>query len=334
MKLYIYSKQNAHGIVIIVNNLIDAFKRNGIDCERVETLAGRTSEDFIIPYGVMESNELIDSGLPTKVCFPADAITLGYLNKIKFYLKIKHVFNYDFFYSIYAYLKYKPKEKRMVESFNTNILVSPVDIDYFKKRINPSDSKYIYVTNGIDLSEPADKTSSSVFRIGILSPWQSRQIFEESNWFITKYFKKYAKTHPNVQLLIAGRGPRCKVFEGMENVQVLGEVSSLKDFFSNIDVMISSNPKGCGILNRVLDSFSYKVPVLGHVGSFSGFPNSEGCYFSFGNYKSFCAQMDLMMNNPDEMERRANKAYEYILKNNNWGELYDNLVNKLIETIK
>ena len=67
MKTYIYSKQHAHGIVIIVNNLIDAFKRKGIECERIETLAGRTADDLIIPYGVMEANELIDSGLPTKI---------------------------------------------------------------------------------------------------------------------------------------------------------------------------------------------------------------------------------------------------------------------------
>lgn len=178
MKIYIYSKQHAHGIVIIVNNLIDAFKRKGIECERIETLAGRTADDLIIPYGVMEANELIDSGLPTKICFPADAITLGYLNKIKFYLKINHVFNYDFFYSIYAYLKYKPKERRMIEAFDKNILVSPVDINYFKKHINPSDSKYLYVTNGIDLCETSDNIPSKIFRIGILSPWHSRQIFE------------------------------------------------------------------------------------------------------------------------------------------------------------
>ena len=331
MKVYIYSKQHAHGVAVIVNNLMSAFKRNGVDCVRIETLVDRCSEDFIIPYGVKEANELIESGLPTRVCFPADAITLGYLNKIKFYLKINHIFNYDFLYSIYAYIKYKPKEKRMIDSFDTNILVSPVDIDYFKKHINPSNIKYIYVTNGIELGEPTYQTSSSVFRVGILSTWKSRQTFEESNWFITKYFKKYARTHRNVQLLIAGRGPMCKVFEGMQNVHVLGEVSSLKDFYSNIDAMISPNPKGCGILNRVLDSFSYKVPVLGHVGSFTGFPESEGCYFSFENYNSFCAQMDLMMNNRDEMKNRANKAYKYILKNNNWNKLYDNLVTKLIE---
>ena len=66
----------------------------------------------------------------------------------------------------------------MVESFDTNILVSTVDIDYFKKHINPSDSKYQYVTNGIDLYDTADETFSNTFRIGILSTWHIRQIFE------------------------------------------------------------------------------------------------------------------------------------------------------------
>lgn len=334
MKTYIYSRQHAHGIVIIVNNLIDAFKRKGIECERIETLAGRTSEDFIIPYGVMETNELINSGLPTRVCFPADAITLGYLNKIKFYFKNCHFLNYDFFYSIYAYLKYKPKEKKMINAFDLCVLVSPVDIQYFKNQFNPSDNKYKYVTNGIYLGEIADKTHSEKFRIGILSPWFTRQIFEESNWFISKYFKKYAKTHPNVELIIAGRGPRCKTFVGMSNVHVLGEIESLNDFFSNIDVMISSNPKGCGILNRILDSFSYQVPVCGINASFSGFPNSEGCYFSFTDYNSFCSVMENMVNHPELLREKADMAYEYIKSNNDWIKNYDELIRCILTKYK
>lgn len=329
--VYIYSKQHAHGIVVIVNNLIKAFTRNGIMCERIESLNGRSADDFIIPYGVMEANELIKSGLPTKVCFPADAITLGYINKIKFYLNVNHIFNYDFFYSIYALIKYYPKEKKMIDAFDTNILVSPVDVEYFKKHFNNSDNKYIYVTNGIDLVEVAEKTQSECFRIGILSPWQSRQIFEESNWFIKKYFMRYVKSHPNVHLIIAGRGSRCKVFRGMKNICVVGEVASLKDFFSNIDVMISSNPKGCGILNRVLDSFAYKVPVCGIKASFTGFPESENCYFSFTDYNSFCNVMDRMQHNRDELIKVADNAYKYIKQNNNWDVLYDELIHKLIK---
>lgn len=327
--VYIYSKQHAHGIVIIVNNLIEAFIRRGIDCTRIETLDGRTSEDFIIPYGVMEANELIKSGLPTRICFPADAITLGYINKIKFYFKNNHIFNYDFFYSIYALVKYYPKEKKMIDAFDTNILVSPVDINYFKKHFSKSDSKYIYVTNGIDLVEVAEKTNSDCFRIGILSSWQSRQIFEESNWFIRKYFMKYVKSHPSVQLIIAGRGPRCEAFKGIQNICVIGEVESLKDFFSKIDVMVSSNPKGCGILNRVLDAFAYKVPVCGIRASFTGFPDSDNCYFSFTDYDSFCNVMDRMMNDRGELIRIADNAYKYIQQNNNWNKLYDDLVRKL-----
>lgn len=335
MKIYIYSKQHAHGIVVIIENIIAAFNRKGIDCCRIESLDGRTVADTIIPYGVMEANELLDAGLPAKVCFPADAITLGYRNKIKFYLSIGHVFNYDFFYSIYAYLKFFPKEKRMIRSFQKNVLVSNVDIDYFKKHICNQSEKYIYATNGVEIPEQITNTSNnpSEFRLGILSPWKVKQITEESLWFVKKYFLKYITSHPNVFLYIAGRGKDSAIFEGMKNVRVIGEVESLSDFFSNIDVMISSNPKGCGILNRVLDSFAHKVPVLGHVGSFTGFPNSEGCYFSFDSYESFCSQMDLLMNNKDEMKKRADNAYEYILKNNNWIKLYDTLVNKLIETI-
>ena len=52
-----------------MNNLIDAYKRKGIECERIVTLAGRTADGLIIPYGDIEANELIDSGLPTMIAF-------------------------------------------------------------------------------------------------------------------------------------------------------------------------------------------------------------------------------------------------------------------------
>ena len=329
MNIYIYSKQHAHGIIVIIENLLKALREKGFNCEHVETLDGRSKQDFIIPYGVMEANEMIDLGYQTKICFAADAITLGYINKIKFYLSLRHIFNYDFFYSIYAYLKYVPKEKKMIDSFMKIILVSPEDIEYFKRKYNPDVHKYECVATGIEPCECVEPIMSDNFRIGILSTWYSPQIVEESNWFIQKYFMRFVKSHPNVHLYIAGRGNRCKIYNKMNNIHVLGEVKSLKDFFSNIDVMISPNPKGCGILNRVLDAFAYRVPVCGHSASFSGFPNSEDCRFSFTDYNSFCDVMRLMMSNRLCMKEKSNNAFNYIMNFNNWTANYKKLVDDI-----
>lgn len=334
MTIYIYSHQKAHGIKVIIDNLLRSFKNRGISCMVISTLKGRDKSDIIIPYSVKEANELIQSGLSTKIAFCADAVTLGFRNKIKHYLKVGNVFNYDFFYSIYAYLKYIPLEKKMLQSYAKCILVSPSDIGYMERVYKVPISKFIYAPNGVEKQAEIQRTRSEVFRIGILSPWVSKPITEESKWFINKYFRKYSKTHNNIELILAGRGARIRQFEGMKNVKVLGEVASLEDFFSNIDVMISANPKGCGILNRILDSFSYRVPVCGVPGSFSGFPNSEGCYLKFSTYREFCEIIEEIMKRRDQLSTVADNAYSYIQEHHNWDQIYEGLVNDIIKEIE
>ena len=173
-----YNDMNANVVAVIVNNLVKYENELNLPIDCIGSLDGISTSDTVIPFGPRVSKELIATGYEKNFSLMVDAISLGYLNKIKHYLKVGHFLHKDFLYSIYAYLKYKRKEKRMVESFDTNILVSTVDIDYFKKHINPSDSKYQYVTNGIDLYDTADETFSNTFRIGILSTWHGRQIFE------------------------------------------------------------------------------------------------------------------------------------------------------------
>lgn len=332
--IYIYTTQRAHGIVVIVDHLIDAFKRKGINCKSIDNLKHRTYSDFIIPYGVKEANDVIDSGLRTEIVFAADAITLGYINKVKFYLRKFHIFNFDFLYSIFAYLKYSNKEKRMLNSFAKCILVSPVDIEYFNKRFNIGIEKFIYAPNGIELpvsNNVVREAQRQKLTLGILSPWKSKQITEESKWFINKFFKRYAQSHDDVKLILAGRGNRISQFEGIKGVNVMGEVDSLNEFFGSIDILISSNPKGCGILNRVLDGFSYGVPVAGVPGSFTGFPKAQNCYFTFSTFKEFCELMDNLKSDNNLAHEMSLNATEYIHVNHNWVVNYDNLVNSIIK---
>ena len=139
--------------------------------------------------------------------------------------------------------------------------------------------------------------------------------------------------HTNTVLKLAGRGRKINRFQNQEGIEVLGEVKDLADFFANIDVFISSNPKGCGILNRVLDAFMYKVPVLGHVASFSGFPSSDGICYKFNNYCTFESALEYITTNRTDAWKRVEKAIEYTKENNNWERNYQELVEKLMKTI-
>jgi glycosyltransferase involved in cell wall biosynthesis len=332
--IYIYTAQKAHGISVIIENLIKAFSKKGFNCSHVVTLDGLSKDSLIIPFAVKEAVEVYEKGYRPFAAFLCDAISLGYRNKFKFYLSIGHVFCYDFLYSVYGYLRYSRKEKFVLNTYENTIFVAQVDIDYLKQKYPRSGCNYICVPNGVpEVNNVLDHVPSDRLRLGILSPWESKQIIEESNWFIRKYYKRYYAKHPNTVLKLAGRGSKINQFQNQDGIEVLGEVEDLADFFANIDVFISSNPKGCGILNRVLDAFMYKVPVLGHEASFSGFPSSDDICYKFNNYPSFESALEYINANRTDVRRRVENAIEYTKKNNNWERNYQKLVEILMKKI-
>lgn len=331
MRFFIYTPQTAHGIIVIVENLVAAFQRKGVECRHIKSLNGVNKDEVIIPYGVKEANEVIQCGFTPFVAFMADAITLGYKNKIRFYLKHFHLLHYDFFYSLYGYLKYKGQEKNVARNFENAIFVSKCDINYMEENYANSPCRYLCVANGApNESLFLNHSYTSHLRIGLLSSWVTKQTFEESNWFVREYWKKYTKRHPDDVLYIAGRGSLCKRFKGLQGVEVLGEINDLGDFFANIDVSLVLCPKGCGILNRVLDSFMYKVPVVGYESSFSGFPNSDDISYKFTSYWSFERIMESIINNRGQLLKTAEMAYAYAKKFHNWEKNYDELVSQLL----
>lgn len=323
---------NANGVAVIVNNLIKYGTALGVAIDCVGSLECVSDTDLVIPFGPKDSKELIDLGRNTDCSLLVDAISLGYLNKIKHYLKIGHFLHKDFLYSIYAYLRYSSYEKQIVKKYKRVILVSQTDIEYLQKKNSTAD--FICLRNGANFPKIiSKKTESNIFRIGILSSWKSFQANEENRWLLKKYISKYTKTHPDIEFVLAGRGQRIHEYDSIQGVKIMGEVDSLDEFFSNIDVFLSANPKGCGILNRVLDAIAYKTPVIGHIGSFSGFRGMEKGYLSFNDYESFCSTIDLIKNKKDLRSNLVSEAYSFAQENLDWKSNYDEFINKYIKAI-
>jgi glycosyltransferase involved in cell wall biosynthesis len=251
------------------------------------------------------------------------------LNKIKHYLRVGHFFHKDFLYSIYAYLRYSLYEKQIVKRYQKVVLVSQTDIDYLRR--GEDKNKFICLRNGLNIPQfVSKKTTSNLFRIGILSVWDSFQSNEENRWFLKKYVPKYVKNHPDVEFILAGRGSRIHEYISVPGVKVIGEIDSLDTFFSNIDVLLSPNPKGCGILNRVLDAIAYKTPVIGHTGSFSGFKGMEKGFMSFDDYDSFCTVVE-KIKNKDLQASLVSESYKFALEYFNWEKNYKEFIDQYVK---
>lgn len=332
MDYYIYNRGRANGIRVIVDNLIYAFHRNGIQAVEVPSLDRCPKSARVIPYGVLESWRVAKAGYKTNLALLVDAISLGYRNKIVFYLKRGLIFHYDFFYSIYGYLRYSRMERQVIKSYNYIMLVSQTDIDYLKRRCKRLGNRttFLCVPNGVNEVEGiGEKSASDKIRIGVLSSFKSRQSYEENNWFFRSFYNKYARNHPDVVFVVAGRGRFINRLNGFPTVSVMGEVEDLNDFFSNIDIFLSLNPKGCGILNRVLDAVAYKTAIIGVEGSFSGFNKPEMCFVSFNDYNTFCSAVDSLKNESFK-NGLINNASSIIMENHNWTRNYDSFVSEIL----
>lgn len=327
-----YNDMNANGVAVIVNNLLKYSKELNLPIDCVGSLDGIPTSDVIIPYGPKSSKELIATDYNKDYSLLVDAISMGYLNKIKHYLKVGHFLHKDFLYSIYAYLRYSAYEKKIVQSYKKVILVSRTDIEYFQKKNSTAD--FICLRNGANIPQNISrKSQSDKLRIGILSSWISFQANEENRWILKKYILRYTKDHTDVEFILAGRGPRIQEYSSISGVTIMGEVDSLDEFFSNIDVFLSANPKGCGILNRVLDAIAYKTPIIGHKGSFSGFRGMENGVLAFDNYKSFCQVIERIKNDKELQQRMVSTSYKFALDNLNWKDNYYEFINHYLKPI-
>ena len=307
----------SYGVTVIVDNIASVFNKNGVKAEVIYKLEGLPKDAFIIPYGIDIALEMINKGYKTDTVFMADAFTLGYIEKIKFYLKHLNIFHYDFFYCFYCLLRDYRIETKVVKNFKNIILVSETDINYLKKRAL-AETTFFCMPNGANFCHVEPKTKSDIVRLGILSNWWHTTLAEENAWFINDYFQKYAGTHKNVKLYLAGRGSYIEQFRKIPGVVIMGEIGDLNDFFKNIDIFITANPKGCGILNRVLDAFAYKTCVLGNKNSFTGFRYMKDSFVEFDDYRSFEIALNELSNNSERREQLVQNAYAEITEHNNW----------------
>lgn len=329
--IYIYNPMpESYGVTVIVNNIATVFEQKGANVKVIYSFEGLDKDAFVLPYGIDGALEMIKQGYKTEIVFMADAFTLGYINKIKFYIKHLRVFQYDFLYSIYCLIRDYGLETKVLKHFKKIALVSETDIDYLKRRAKTGVQFYC-MPNGANFCEVSPKTQSNDIRLGILSNWWHITLAQENGWFIEEYFAKYVKTHANVKLILAGRGSYIEKYKNIPNVEIMGEVENLDDFFKNVDIYIVANPKGCGILNRALDAFAYKTCVLGYKNAFTGFRYMKDSYLEFEDYKSFEQSLDVLIKDKGRRNALVNNAYVEITNNNNWDKNITKFMNFVFE---
>ncbi|WP_370793954.1 glycosyltransferase [Bacteroides stercorirosoris] len=322
------------GIDVIISEFSIALKKRGYNV-RIEyslTMVKNNKHLQIIPYGPKETYLLLCLGYKCNLSLMVDYYSLGCRNKLLFYLAHKKIYYKDFWYSLISFIRYYRKESYIFSKVQNFMFVSKQDISIIKKRFPLKN--YYYVGNGVNLQKDCNSSKDGYeIKLGILSHWTFVSL-DECRWFINDIFNKLRIRFPNIKLVIAGRGANQAIrdtFISQPSICFLGEINNLSDFFNNIDIYVATVPKGCGILNKVLDAFAYRTFTIGVEASFSAFRDLKEGYVVCKHLSDYIDAINLYLTNSVQVNRYINNAYMYVEENHQWGKNYNNFIDELIK---
>ena len=325
ISLVCYQDPSSVGVMVIVNSITQIFQEKGyfVSFINVRPNIEQIKDSFVIAYGPKELYDLVKNNIKVDLSLMVDYYSMGQFHKFFYYLKRKKFFFKDFWYSLFSGILYYYKEYYSLKKCKNVMFVSDYDAIKMKKRF-PNHNYYI-VPNGVSIVDNVSiKVQSEKIRLGILSVW-SYVSMAEVGWFIEDILPKLCSKFPNIELIVAGKGATRnieKYFTTKPNVKYIGFVKSLDDFYKNIDIYVATVPRGCGILNKVLDSFAYKTFVIGNKESFSGFIKMHDCYITCNSYEDYVNAINLYLEDKNSINIYINNSYKYIIEN----KFYESLV--------
>lgn len=306
---------NFPGFSLIVKNILRYIPNSKL----VTCLDNLDIDSYILPIGVVAGLNLLNSKFKCQTIYYIDALTLGFSSVVKFSYRHR-VVTKSCFLDALRLLKYIPIERKIVNSFNNVIVVSPHDQKYLEDKYGKK--KFKTIMNGVsfpNINNLKRKQSDGFITIGWLYYWGCAAV-DDVDWFVKRILPSIRLKYPNLKIIAAGRGGNNKVKEYMEhnNIVFLGDVENLYDFFNQIDVFVTTIRKECGILNKVLDAFAHKKIVLGVEHNMYPFSKIKDCFYTFKNCYEFNNAINEIINNPTIVEIKTEKAYRYLLEEHSW----------------
>lgn len=314
-----------YGISIIVDKLKLALESRGYVVNISDGCGEETS--YTIPISIspgLKSRGL--GGVAVLIDSPSLTASSVLGHSLKYAL-----FDAGFIKQILKFVHGYLTEFRLFFKYRYIVVVSPVDVLHLS-RLYGKIAKIILAKNGIDLpSKPVRGTQHvrNPIRLGFISSF-SDGAFRDIDWFLKKIWSELStKERSNFEIVVAGRGSEKyrKTLERYQNVKVVGAVDSVDGFYSDIDFSLATIRKKSGILNKVLESFSYGVPVIGvpyNFKSVSEFQEGEH-YLVFRGVGSFKKVLTLLLND-NGFEFCFESAIRLLEKHYIWERNYETLL--------
>lgn len=197
--------------------------------------------------------------LPKKV---KKVFTSHDIASISFYRRIfddhpsffKIIFRYLTFLEIYLY------EKKYLSRFDTIITVSQKDKQTLQQQL--PNKKIICLENGIDKINFLKKTTSKIIRLGYIGSFDHTPNLNAVKYFFNQIDPLLKKQNIDYKFFLAGKNNSRFVKNNFPKITDLGIVKETKDFYKNIDFLITPIFAGSGSRIKILEALSFGIPVI------------------------------------------------------------------------
>jgi len=166
----------------------------------------------------------------------------------------------------YKYLSNSLKrfELSLFKKIDGYLPITDVDHNFFNARYPNLNSKVIpFCINLPDYphkEHTINKNNISLFHIGSMN-WQPN--IEGMNWFLNNVWAEISKKHPNLKLVLAGKGNKT-VFakKYFDNIQIFDFVEDAQQFMNVHDILIVPLLSGSGMRIKIMEGLALGKPII------------------------------------------------------------------------
>lgn len=247
----------------------------------------------------------------------------SFLNKIKYELK---------------YNLYRHKEGYCLANANKVMYVSEVDKKYVTDSFPCIRAKLYVIGNGIETTGEASLKSHDLYNIklGFISTFTEAVIEENLKPIVESLMPELMSRKSAAKLIVAGRGMEKELgsyLSRFDYVEYIGSVDQLSSFYDMVDVVVPLTMKPGGILNKIMEAWTYKKCVIAYDYNFIAFPDaiSGKHYLSGKNYVEIAEALLDIQNGKIDIDKIGCSAYDLVRSNYTWDKRREQFVKMIME---
>ena len=146
-----------------------------------------------------------------------------------------------------------------------------------------------------------------LFHLGAMDWGPNREGIE---WFLREAWPKVLEAHPNTEFHLAGKGLDPAMWSEVPGLTNHGEVESATDFSMQHDVLVVPLLRGAGIRVKIVESFSWGIPVVSTTSGVQGLEVNNHDTLVQADPEGFADAVIALLDSPERLNQLSKSGLE------------------------